>query len=47
MSFEDFLDMASVMSEHAPNQLKADWAFKMFGKDKRMKKYRASPPFRK
>ena len=31
MSFEDFLDMASVLSEEAPAELKADWAFRVFG----------------
>lgn len=33
VSFEDFLDMASAMSERAPAQLKADWAFRMFDFD--------------
>ena len=32
MSFEDFLDMMSVLSQEAPVELKADWAFKVFGK---------------
>ena len=32
MSFEDFLDMMSVLSQEAPAELKADWAFKVFGK---------------
>ena len=32
MSFEDFLDMMSVLSQDAPVELKADWAFKVFGK---------------
>jgi calcium and integrin-binding protein 1 len=31
LSFEDFLDMASVLSEAAPIQVKADWAFRVFG----------------
>ena len=32
MNFEDFLDMCSVLSPHAPIQTKADWAFRVFGK---------------
>ncbi len=31
LSFEDFLDMMSVLSEDAPSDLKAEWAFKVFG----------------
>ena len=31
MNFEDFLDMASVLSDNAPVQIKADWAFRVFG----------------
>ena len=31
MNFEDFIDMASVFSERAPPQFKADWAFRVFG----------------
>lgn len=31
-SFEDFLDLCSVMSENCPLKVKAAWAFKMFGK---------------
>ena len=31
MTFEDFLDMASVMSSNSPAEVKADWAFKVFG----------------
>ncbi len=31
MNFEDFLDMVSVLSENAPIQIKADWAFRVFG----------------
>ncbi len=34
LSFEDFVDLVSVMSEFAPAQLKADWAFRVFGKRK-------------
>merc|ERR1711892_1033459 len=30
--FEEFLDMMSVLSEAAPPQVKAEWAFKVFGK---------------
>jgi len=30
MTFEDFVDMASVFSERAPIQIKADWAFRIF-----------------
>lgn len=33
MNFEDFLDMASVLSENAPPQIKADWAFRVFDFD--------------
>ena len=33
MTFEDFLDMVSVLSEHAPTQIKADWAFRLFDFD--------------
>merc|ERR1712198_506883 len=29
MMFEDFIDMMSVLSERAPAQVKAEWAFKM------------------
>ncbi len=32
MNFEDFLDMTSVLSDGAPIQVKADWAFRVFGK---------------
>lgn len=32
LSFEDFLDLASVLSEKAPAELKADWAFRIFGR---------------
>ena len=32
LSFEDFLDMMSVLSEDAPAELKANWAFKVYGK---------------
>ena len=32
LSFEDFLDMMSVLSEDAPAELKAIWAFKVYGK---------------
>ena len=31
MNFEDFLDMVSILSENAPTQTKADWAFRVFG----------------
>ena len=31
MNFEDFVDMASVFSDRAPIQIKADWAFRVFG----------------
>lgn len=31
LSFEDFLDLVSVLNENAPLQLKADWAFRVFG----------------
>lgn len=31
MSFEDFLNLCSVMSENCPLKVKAAWAFKMFG----------------
>lgn len=30
-SFEDFLDLCSVMSENCPLKVKAAWAFKIFG----------------
>jgi len=33
MMFEDFIDMMSVLSERAPAQVKAEWAFKMFDYD--------------
>lgn len=32
MTFEDFLDMMSVFSEDAPVSLKAEYAFRIFGK---------------
>ena len=32
MSFEDFLDMMSVFSDNAPRSLKAEYAFKIYGK---------------
>ena len=31
ISLQDFVDMASVFSERAPIQVKADWAFRIFG----------------
>ena len=31
--FEDFLDMMSVLSENAPTQVKAEWAFRIFDED--------------
>lgn len=31
LHFEDVLDMISVLSENAPIQVKADWAFRLFG----------------
>lgn len=31
MTFEDFIDMVSVLSEGATIQIKADWAFRVFG----------------
>ena len=31
LSFEDFLDLSSALSENSPLQLKADWAFRVFG----------------
>merc|ERR1712126_393208 len=34
MMFEDFLDMMSVLSENAPAQVKAEWAFKIFDDSK-------------
>ena len=33
MFFEDFLDMMSVLSENAPTQVKAEWAFRIFDED--------------
>merc|ERR1719334_154912 len=33
MVFEEFLDMMSVLSESAPVQVKAEWAFRMFDSD--------------
>ena len=33
MFFEDFLDMMSVLSENAPIQVKAEWAFRIFDED--------------
>lgn len=32
MTFEDFLDMLSVFSEHAPKAVKVEYAFKIYGK---------------
>ncbi|XP_077292686.1 calcium and integrin-binding protein 1-like [Arctopsyche grandis] len=32
-SFEDILDLCSVMSEHCPSKVKAAWAFKIFDLD--------------
>lgn len=31
-SFEDFLDFHSIMSHNCPDEVKAKWAFKIFGK---------------
>ena len=33
MSFEEFLDMMSVLSEMAPADVKAEWAFRVFDFD--------------
>ena len=33
MFFEDFLDLMSVLSENAPTQVKAEWAFRIFDED--------------
>lgn len=33
LSFEDFLDLLSVFSEHAPRDIKVYYAFKIYGKD--------------
>lgn len=32
MTFEDYLDMMSVLSENAPLDLKAEYAFRIYGK---------------
>lgn len=31
MTFEDYLDMMSVLSENAPLDLKAEYAFRLYG----------------
>lgn len=31
MTFEDYLDMMSVFSENAPTDLKAEYAFRIYG----------------
>lgn len=32
LSFDDFLDLLSVFSEHAPRELKLHYAFRIYGK---------------
>ena len=32
LTFEDMLDMMSVMSEHAPKNVKVEYAFRIYGK---------------
>ena len=34
MSFEEFVDMASGLGSTAPTKVKAEWAFKIYGKSK-------------
>lgn len=37
LSFNEFVDMFSVLSEMAPRELKAIYAFKIYGNDKCLK----------
>lgn len=41
-TFEDFLDMMSVFSEMAPKSVKAEHAFRIFGKSYELLKYISS-----